>query len=293
MAEISASLVKELRERTGAAMMDCKKALVEVGGDIEAAIEHMRKTGLAKAEKKASRVAAEGVLVLSPSACGKTVTLLEANCETDFVAIGDDFGGFAKKIAEIARVKGLDSVEALNAAEYENGVSVDDARKALIAKIGENMAVRRFVTYKTEGAIGAYLHGKKIGVIVELDTDNAELAKQIAMHIAASNPQAIAVDGLDQAFVDKERRIAEEKAAQSGKPADIVAKIAEGALAKILKEVTLLGQAFIMDPSKSVEQLLKEGKANVVRFTRYELGEGIEKEESDFVAEVMAQARGQ
>ncbi|MDO4435817.1 MAG: translation elongation factor Ts [Cardiobacteriaceae bacterium] len=293
MAEISASLVKELRERTGAAMMDCKKALVEVGGDIEAAIEHMRKTGLAKAEKKASRVAAEGVLVLSPSSDGKKVTLLEANCETDFVAIGDDFGGFARKIAEIAREKDLDSVEALNAAEFENGVSVDDTRKALIAKIGENMAVRRFVTYTTNGAIGSYLHGKKIGVVVELDADNAELAKQIAMHIAASNPQAITVEGLDQAFVDKERRIAQEKAAQSGKPADIAAKIAEGALGKILKEVTLLGQAFIMDPSKSVEQLLKEGKANVVRFTRYELGEGIEKEESDFVAEVMAQARGQ
>lgn len=292
MAEISASLVKELRERTGAAMMDCKKALVEVGGDIEAAIEHMRKTGLAKAEKKASRVAAEGVLVVSASADNKTVTLLEANCETDFVAIGDEFGGFAKKIADIAREKGLDSVEALNSAEYENGVSVDDTRKALVAKIGENMNVRRFVTYTTNGSIGAYLHGKKIGVLVELENDNAELAKQIAMHIAASNPQAITVEGLDSAFVEKERRIAIDKAEKSGKPADIAAKIAEGALGKILKEVTLLGQAFVIDPSKSIEQLLKEQKNNVVRFVRYELGEGIEKEESDFVAEVMAQAKG-
>lgn len=292
MAEITAALVKELRERTGAAMMDCKKALQEVGGDIEAAIEHMRKTGLAKAEKKASRVAAEGLLVVSASADHKNVTLLEANCETDFVAIGDDFGGFARKIADIARSKNLDGVEALSAAEYENGVSVDEARKALIAKIGENMTVRRFVTYNASGVVGSYLHGKKIGVLVELEGNNAELAKQIAMHIAASNPQAIDESGLDSAFVDKERRIAQEKAVQSGKPADIAAKIAEGALAKILKEVTLLGQAFVIDPSKSVEQLLKENKTKVLRFTRYELGEGIEKEATDFVAEVMAQAKG-
>ena len=292
MAEISAALVKELRERTGAAMMDCKKALVEVGGDIEAAIEHMRKTGLAKAEKKASRVAAEGVLVISASADHKQVTLLEANCETDFVAIGDDFGNFARTIADIARTKGLDSVEALSQADFGNGTSVADTRKALIAKIGENMTVRRFVTYNGKGVVGSYLHGKKIGVLVELSNDDLELAKQLAMHIAASNPQAITVDGLDKEFVDKERRIAQEKAVQSGKPADIAAKIAEGALGKILKEVTLLGQPFVIDPSKSVEQLLKEKNSQVVRFVRYELGEGIEKEESDFVAEVMAQAKG-
>lgn len=293
MAEISAALVKELRERTGAAMMDCKKALVEVGGDIEAAIEHMRKTGLAKAEKKASRVAAEGVLVLSTCDKHQHVVLLEANCETDFVAIGDEFGGFASKIADIARDQHLDSVEALNAAEFESGVSVDEKRKALVAKIGENMTVRRFTSYVSDnGVIGAYLHGKKIGVLVELSGQDKELAKQIAMHIAASNPQAINVEALDPAFVEKERGIAVAKAEQSGKPADIAAKIAEGALAKILKEVTLLGQAFIIDPNKTVEQLLKEKKAEVIRFVRYELGEGIEKEESDFVAEVMAQAKG-
>lgn len=293
MAEISAKLVKELRERTGAAMMDCKKALVEVGGDIEAAIEHMRKTGLAKAEKKASRVAAEGVLVTSICDQHQHVVLLEANCETDFVAMGDEFGNFAKNVTDIARKNHLDSVEALSAAEYENGVSVDDTRKALVAKIGENMNIRRFVSYVSEnGVIGSYLHGKKIGVLVELTGNNAELAKQIAMHIAAANPQAIKSEDLDPAFIEKERGIAQAKAEQSGKPADVAAKIAEGALNKILKEVTLLGQPFVIDPSKTVEQLLKENKAEVIRYTRYELGEGIEKEESDFVAEVMAQAKG-
>lgn len=298
MAEITANLVKELRERTGAAMMDCKKALVETNGDIEAAIEHMRKTGLAKADKKASRVAAEGALVVSASADNKQVTLLEANCETDFVAIGDDFKGFANRIVEIARTQNLASVDALNAAEFEAGTTVDEKRRALIAKIGENMNVRRFETLTSEnGVIGAYLHGTKIGVIVEITGGDLDLAKDIAMHIAASNPQAIDASGLDAEFLAKEKEIQHARLEEAGqlknKPADVVEKILTGAMNKLVSEVTLKGQAFVKDPSVTVGQLLTQKKAEVVRYVRYGLGEGIEKEESDFVAEVMAQAKGQ
>lgn len=294
MAEISAKLVKELRERTGAGMMECKKALTETNGDIEAAIEHMRKAGLAKADKKAGRVAAEGTLVISSSADNKTATLLEVNCETDFVAMGDEFKGFATKLADIAREQNLADVEALNVAEFEAGKSVDERRRELIAKIGENMTVRRFVTLSsTNGVIGAYLHGKKIGVLVSVEGGDAELAKDLAMQIAAGNPIALDAASLPQDFLDKENEIHRAKAEQSGKPANIIEKMVEGAMSKLFGEVTLLGQKFIKDDSKTIEQLLKEKGAKVIEFVRYELGEGIEKEESDFVAEVMAQAKGQ
>lgn len=294
MAEISAKLVKELRERTGAGMMECKKALTEVAGDIEAAVEHMRKAGLAKADKKAGRVAAEGTLVISSSADGKTATLLEVNCETDFVAMGDEFKDFAAKLADLAREKNLADVEALNAAAFEAGKTVDERRRELIAKIGENMNVRRFATIKSaNGIVGAYLHGKKIGVLVEIEGGDAELAKDLAMQIAAGNPIAVDAASLPQDFLDKENEIHRAKAEQSGKPANIIEKMVEGAMSKLFGEVTLLGQKFIKDDSKTIEQLLKEKGAKVIEFVRYELGEGIEKEESDFVAEVMAQAKGQ
>ncbi|SUO93126.1 translation elongation factor Ts [Suttonella ornithocola] len=291
---ISAQLVKELRERTGAGMMECKKALTETNGDIEAAVEHMRKAGLAKADKKAGRVAAEGTLVVSATDDAKVVTLTEVNCETDFVAMGDEFQTFAKKVADIARTKDLADVKALNAAEYEAGKTVDERRRELIAKIGENMNVRRFVTLKSaNGIIGSYLHGKKIGVLVEVEGGDAELAKDLAMQIAAGNPIALDAQSLPQDFLDKENEIHRAKAEQSGKPANVIEKMVEGTMRKLFGEVTLLGQKFIKNPDQTIEDLLKSKNAKVVQYVRYELGEGIEKEESDFVAEVMAQAKGQ
>ena len=282
---ISAQLVKELRERTGAGMMECKKALLETNGDIEAAVEYMRKTGLAKADKKAGRVAAEGALVVSISDDAKEATILEANCETDFVAMGDEFRGFANRLAEVARTQKLADIDALNTA--------DERRRELVAKIGENMTIRRFVTLTAgSGVIGHYLHGQKIGVLVEITTGDVELAKDIAMHIAASNPISLDAASLPQDFLDKENEIHRAKAEQSGKPANIIEKMVEGAMKKLFGEVTLKGQSFVKNPDITVEQLLKEKGADVVQFTRFELGEGIEKEESDFVAEVMAQAKG-
>lgn len=291
---ISAQLVKELRERTGAGMMECKKALVETNGDIEAAVDHMRKTGLAKADKKAGRIAAEGTLVFSASADNKEITLAEVNCETDFVAMGDEFQAFAKRVAEVAREQGLTNVEALSAAEFANGVSIDDRRRELIAKIGENMSVRRVITLKTAaGTLGSYLHGKKIGVLVEIEGGDAELAKDLAMQIAAGNPIALDAQSLPQDFLDRENEIHRSKAQDSGKPANVIEKMVEGAMKKLFSEVTLLGQKFIKDQDITIEELLKRKNAKVIQYVRYELGEGIEKEESDFVAEVMAQAKGQ
>lgn len=291
---ISAQLVKELRERTGAGMMECKKALLETAGDIEAAIEHMRKSGMAKADKKASRVAAEGALVISASADDKEVTLLEANCETDFVAMGEEFQTFANRAAELVREKQLADVETLLAAEYEPGKTVDERRRELIAKIGENMNLRRFITLKSEsGVIGSYLHGKKIGVLVEVVGGDDALAKDLAMHIAASNPVALDAKSLPQDYLDKENEIHRAKAEQSGKPENIIEKMVEGAMRKLFGEVTLLGQKFVKNPDQSIEQLLKENNATVIQFVRFELGEGIEKKDSDFVAEVMAQAKGE
>lgn len=294
MAAITAQLVKELRERTGAGMMECKKALTETNGDIEAAVEAMRKAGLAKADKKAGRVAAEGSLAISLSNDGKIASLVEINCETDFVANGDEFQAFAKQVAELARTQNPADVDALNALEVEAGKSVDERRRELIAKIGENMTVRRFATVSTSaGILGSYLHGKKIGVIVEMEGGDAQLAKDIAMQVAATDPMAIDVADLPAEFVAKEKEIAMAKYADSGKPADIVEKIVSGALNKTFKEVTLLGQFFIKDDKKTIADLLNSNKAKVVRYTRFKLGEGIEKKEEDFVAEVMAQAKGQ
>ena len=290
---ISAQLVKELRERTGAGMMECKKALLETNGDIEAAVEYMRKTGLAKADKKAGRVAAEGALVVSISDDAKEATILEANCEPDFVAMGDEFRGFATRLAEVARTQKLADIDALNAAEVAPGVTADERRRELVAKIGENMTIRRFVTLTAgSGVIGHYLHGQKIGVLVEITTGDVELAKDIAMHIAASNPISLDAASLPQDFLDKENEIHRAKAEQSGKPANIIEKMVEGAMKKLFGEVTLKGQSFVKNPDITVEQLLKENVADVVQFTRFELVESIEKEESDFVAEVMAQVKG-
>jgi elongation factor Ts len=291
MAEITAQLVKELRERTGAGMMECKKALTETGGDIEAAIEHMRKSGMAKADKKAGRTAAEGVIAIQGDA--KRLAMVEVNCETDFVAKGDDFQGMANAIAQRVLADKPADVDALMALPLDGGVSVADTLKEKIAKIGENMTVRRFALFETtNGFLEFYRHGTRIGVVVEMEGGDAQLAKDIAMHVAASRPICVSAEQVSAETIEKEREIYTAQAAESGKPADIVAKMVEGRVQKFLKEVTLLGQPFVKNPDETVEKLLKNAGAKVVTFARFEVGEGIEKKKVDFAEEVMATARG-
>ena len=292
---ISAAMVKELRERTGSGMMECKKALVEANGDMELAIENMRKAGLAKADKKSGRIAAEGMIGVKVSDDAKTVVMADVNCETDFVAKGDDFAGFVNDVVSSLLISNVSTDEELQAMTLSTGISVDETRRALIAKIGENITIRRFVKYTaTEGAQAAYLHGSKIGVIVELSKSDAELGKDIAMHIAASKPTCVSADQVAPETIEKEKEIflAQQEEKIKGKPADIVEKMVSGRINKFLAEITLLGQAFIKDDSKTVGQLLKEKGNAAVRFARFEVGEGIEKKEEDFAAEVMAQVRG-
>ncbi|MEO5343571.1 MAG: translation elongation factor Ts [Gammaproteobacteria bacterium SHHR-1] len=291
---ITAALVKELRERTGAGMMECKKALVETDGDIELAIENMRKSGQAKAAKKAGRVAAEGVIVIQQSADNRQGCMVEVNCETDFVAKDENFVSFAEAVAE--RVMGSDvaEVEALMALPLREGEggTVEEARQALISKIGENMGVRRFARFSaSSGELASYAHGVRIGVMVELVGGNPDLARDIAMHIAATNPVCVDEDQVPAELLQKEREIIEAQSADSGKPAEIIEKMINGRIAKYLKEVTLLGQPFVKDPDTTVAKLLAKAGAKVVAFTRFEVGEGIEKKQENFAEEVMAQAR--
>jgi len=289
---ITASQVKELRERTGAGMMECKKALVETDGDIEAAVEHMRKTGLAKADKKAGRTAAEGLVVFKLSDDGKQGALVEVNCETDFVAKGDDFIDFANAVAETALKTMPADIDALLAQPLAGGESIADTTKTLIAKIGENMNVRRFTTRSTDGVLGTYLHGGRIGVMVELEGGDETLARDIAMHIAASKPSCVAEEDVSAEMIQKEREIFAAQAAESGKPPEIVEKMVDGRIKKFLKEVTLLGQPFVKDPDQTVAQLLSKAGAKVRGFDRLEVGEGIEKKSENFADEVMAQVKG-
>jgi len=289
---ITAALVKELRERTGAGMMECKKALVETNGDIEGAIELMRKTGLAKADKKAGRIAAEGLIVFKASDDGKRAVMVEVNCETDFVTKGDDFVNFANRVAETALKEQPADIDALLATPIDGGDSVADTTKALIAKIGENTNVRRFVSRSTDGVLGCYLHGGRIGVMVELQGGDEALARDIAMHVAASNPACVSEADVPAELIEKEKEIFTAQAAESGKPPEIVEKMVGGRIKKYLKEVTLLGQPFVKDPDQTVEQLVKNAGATVVGFERLEVGEGIEKKTENFAEEVMAQARG-
>ncbi|SMF96902.1 elongation factor Ts [Methylomagnum ishizawai] len=292
MATITAAMVKELRERTGSGMMECKKALTEADGDMEAAIEAMRKSGLAKADKKSGRTAAEGCICVKLGADNKSAAIVEVNCETDFVAKGDDFIAFANNIAQCA----LDSAattsqELLAVAIPATGVSIDDTRRELVAKIGENLAFRRFERYVSDnGIVVSYLHGTRIGVLVELVGGTVELGRDIAMHIAASRPLSLDESGIPAETIAKEREIAQAQAEAEGKPANIIEKMVEGRVRKFLGEVTLLGQPFVKDDKQSVGKLLADHKASVVRYVRFEVGEGIEKVESDFAAEVMAQA---
>ncbi|MBY6205881.1 translation elongation factor Ts [Halomonas denitrificans] len=288
---ITASLVKELRERTGAGMMECKKALVETDGDLDAAIEHLRKSGLAKADKKAGRVAAEGA-VIDAGADGKAV-LVEINCETDFVAKDDNFLGFANRVAEIALETGTEDVKALGEAEFADGETVEARRQQLVAKLGENIQLRRTAQMGVDGGvIGRYIHGGRIGVLVGLQGGDEELARDIAMHVAALNPPYVDEDDVPAEVLEREKNILKAQAEESGKPADIIEKMITGRLRKHLAEITLVGQPFVKDSDQTVGKLLKSAGAKVVGMVRLEVGEGIEKEESDFAAEVMQQARG-
>ena len=289
--QITATMVKELRERTGAGMMECKKALVESSGDIQAAIEQMRKMGQAKAEKKAGRIAADGVIALATSADGKQASIVEVNCETDFVAKDHQFQAFSGQLAKLVLGSGLKTVEELNAASLESGLSVEQTRLELVTKIGENIQVRRFESVGSENTIAGYLHGNRIGVLVDYSGGDDQLGKDIAMHVAASNPACVSEEDVDEAVLAKEREIFMAQAQSSGKPADIVEKIVQGRLKKFLKEITLLGQPFIKDSNQSVGQLLERANAKVTGFIRYEVGEGIEKRSENFADEVMDQVK--
>jgi len=285
---ITASLVKELRERTGSGMMECKKALVETDGDIEAAAELMRKSGAAKADKKAGRVAADGAIKVSVSDDGKTAVILEINSETDFVAKDDNFQAFADEVlAAIAQQKPA-SVEELSALTLASGQSVEEARQALIAKVGENIQVRRFEIVESDASIASYLHGARIGVLVDSSADS-DMARDVAMHIAAVNPQFVDQDAIPAEFVEKEKAILIAQAESSGKPPEIIEKMIQGRLNKFLAEVTLMGQPFVKDPDQTVDKLLSAAGAGVSGFVRYEVGEGIEKKVEDFAAEVASQ----
>ncbi|MEM9531726.1 MAG: translation elongation factor Ts [Pseudomonadota bacterium] len=286
---VTASLVKELRERTGAGMMDCKKALVETGGDLEAAAEHLRKTGVAKADKKAGRVAADGRIVSATD--GSHAVLVEVNSETDFVAKDDNFVHFAEGVAKAA-LSGSDEVETLLGQAAADGGTLEEARQALVAKIGENIQVRRVARVNATGSLGAYLHGVRIGVLVDVEGGDEELAKDIAMHVAATNPAYISVDDVPEAEVAKEKDILVAQAAESGKPPEIVEKMVQGRLRKHLAEITLLGQPFVKDPDVTVEKLLSQHAARVVAMQRLEVGEGIEKKEENFADEVASQLKG-
>ena len=287
---ITAALVKELRERTGAGMMECKKMLTETGGDIEAAIEELRKRGAAQADKKAGRIAAEGTIVTLID--GSKGVAVEVNSETDFSAKDEFFVAFANQVAQTILANSPADVDALASTATAEGPTVEEARQALIQKIGENITVRRFqVIDAADGeVVGAYQHGNKISVLTRLSGGSEDLAKDIAMHVAASNPVCVSSDEVPAELLEKEREIFTAQAAESGKPAEIMEKMVEGRIRKYLNEVTLLGQAFVKDPDQTVEKLVKSAGAEVKQFVRYEVGEGIEKKEDDFVSEVMAQA---
>lgn len=283
MSEITAALVKELRERTGAGMMECKKALVEANGDIELAIDNMRKSGQAKAAKKAGRVAAEGVILTKIAADGKYGVIVELNCETDFVAKDAGFKAFGEEVATAALDERITDVDVLKA-------KFEEQRTTLVAKIGENINIRRIAIQEGD-VLGAYLHGARIGVLVAATGADEELVKHVAMHIAASKPEYVKAEDVPADVVAREHQIQLDIAMQSGKPREIAEKMVEGRMHKFTGEISLTGQHFVMDPNKTVGDLLKEHKADVISFIRFEVGEGIEKAEVDFAAEVAAMSK--
>lgn len=284
---ISASMVKELRERTGAGMMECKKALVAVDGDMDQAAEHLRTSGQAKADKKAGRIAADGKVVIAAN--GTRAALIEVNSETDFVAKDESFVAFVDAVAQSALAGNIAEVADLNAATLDDGRTVEVARTELVAKVGENISVRRIEQIASNDQLGSYTHGSRIGAVVAMSGGDSDLARDIAMHIAASNPTCIDESGVPADTLERERRIFSEQAAESGKPPEIVEKMVTGRIAKFLKEITLVGQPFVKDPDLTVGKLLKNADATVTNFVRFEVGEGIEKKEENFADEVMKQ----
>ncbi len=291
---ISAQQVKELRSRTGLGMMECKSALMETGGDINAAAELLRKKAGSKLEKKAGRTAAEGAIGMYVSPDRKLAAMVEVNTETDFVAKGDDFIAYATAVAECVATNNPAGVDALYALPIRKGAeTVAQAREGLVMKLGENIGVRRFTRYQARsGAVGGYVHGRKIGVLVELEGGNESLAKDLAMHVAASRPEYVSKEQVPADAIAKEKEIFAEQAKVSGKPANIVEKMVDGRVNKFLNEITLLGQPFVKDPDTAVEKLLQGNNAKVIRFVRFEVGEGIERKSADFAAEVLATVRG-
>lgn len=289
--QVTAAMVKEVRERSGAAMMECKKALVETDGDVEAALDHLRKSGAAKAAKKAGRIAAEGAIIALVD--GSNGVIVEVNSETDFVANDDNFKAFANGVAETILAERPADVDALSNLTLSGASdTVEEARTQLVAKIGENISVRRFAVIEAAGGeLAAYLHGNRIGVLAEVAGGDENLAKDIAMHIAASNPLCVAETDVPAELIEKEKEIQTAQAEQSGKPADIIEKMVSGRIRKFIAEVTLTGQPFVKDPDTTVGKLLKGRDAKVNGFMRYEVGAGIEKKTDNFAEEVMAQAR--
>jgi elongation factor Ts len=288
---VTAAMVKELRERTGAGMMECKRALVETSGDMEAAVEHLRKSGLAQADKKASRVAAEGKIALAVSGDGKQAVMVEVNCETDFVARDENFVSFADAAAANALSENPADVEALLSTSI-GSETLEQARQALVTKIGENVQIRRFVGVSTDGTIGAYVHGGKIGVLVETAGGDEDLARDLAMHVAALNPEYVSADDVPADIIAREKDILIAQAESSGKPAEIIEKMVSGRLRKHLSGITLLGQPFVKDGDLTVGKLLDQQNASVSGFERLAVGEGIDKQESNFADEVMQQVTG-
>ncbi len=288
---ITAESVKTLRERTGAGMMECKRALVETGGDLDAAAEIMRKTGLAKADKKATRIAAEGTLVAVRSADGRSAMMVEVNCETDFVAREQEFQAFAAAVARAALQASATSPAAVGTLVLAGGSTVEETRRALIARIGENITVRRLGQLTAPTRVGSYVHGTRIGTLVGVEGGDETIARDLAMHVAAASPMYVSPADVPAAIVAKEREILAAQAAAEGKPAAIVDKMVEGRLRKYLGEICLTGQPFVKDPERSVGQLLQAAGARITGFLRFEVGEGIEKRQESFAEEVMAQVK--
>ena len=291
MAEITASMVMKLRGQTDAPMMDCKKALIEAEGDISRAEEILRVRFGNKASKAASRIAAEGIISSFISKDGKSGSLLEVNSETDFCAKNEEFINFSNKLAQTIVEKDVDNIESLSSQEIDNK-SIEELRTQLIGKIGENISARRFVNLKAKGSLYSYIHGSKLGVILDLESGNEELGKDIAMHIAAAKPKAIDQAGVEAEIIETERRVAIEKAKEAGKPEEMITKIADGSINKFLKEVTLLNQAFVKDDKVTIDSLLKNNNATIHSFYIYIVGDGIEKKEEDFASEVAAASKG-
>lgn len=289
---VTAGMVKELRERTGSGMMECRRALIEADANMELAIENMRKAGLAKADKKSGRIAAEGRIAVAQSEDTKNAVIIDINCETDFVAKGDVFKAFANDIAKAILASDVATPDEAYELTLADGKTIDEVRRGLISKLGENITLRRFQRVTTEGGTGFYLHGEKIGVLVSLEKADDELAKDVAMHIAASKPACVSEADVAPEVIEKEKAIFVAQAEESGKPANIIEKMIGGRIKKFLAEITLEGQAFIKDDKMTVGQLVKGKDNKVLAFTRLEVGEGIEKAEGDFASEVMAQIRG-